>query len=120
MSGGPAVSYSWSTADQFEPSPQDANPATGSGPTFTTTYSFGGTKIVALLVCDTSACVSAQTIVSIGFAAPPKIESFNCLPDVVFRNGLVTCTASLSGVAPGGTFSWSTLGGSPQGRRRVR
>ena len=116
VSGGPVVSYSWSSADQFEPSPSGPVPSTSNAPTFVTTYAFGGTKLVNLNICNALTCANVQTAFSVfSTLPPPKIESFNCLPDAVFPNGLVTCSASLSGVAPGGTFSWSTLGGSPKG-----
>ena len=112
LTGATATSFNWAAADQFEPQPTDAKPASGSQPSFSTVFSFGGTKLITLGVCNATSCTSAFTTVSVSSPIPPKV-SLECGPTAIFPGSPVTCVASVTGGAPGGTFSWSASGGSP-------
>jgi hypothetical protein len=80
VAGGPAVSYAWTATDSGGAIPNDANPDSGSAPTFSTRFSNPGTKIVALQVCNASSCTSPSASVAVAAViTPPVIESFSSL-----------------------------------------
>ena len=113
LTGGPAVSYNWQVSDQFEPILGDANPASGAQESFLTAFSFPGTKLITLAVCNASSCASAFTTVLVGSASPPVFEFFGCDPPTVQPKQAVTCSALVFKTQPGATYSWSAPGALP-------
>ena len=93
LEGGPAVSYNWQASDQFEPILGDANPASGDQQGFVTAFSFAGTKLITLAVCNATSCASAFTTVLVGSASPPVFEAFSCNPTTAKLNQPIQCDA---------------------------
>ena len=115
LEGGPAVSYNWQASDQFEPILGDANPDSGDQSAFVTAFSFAGTKLITLSVCNASSCAAAFTTVLVGSASPPVFEAFSCNPTTAKFNQPIQCDALVFNTLPGATYSFSAPSASPPG-----
>src|SRR3989454_93079 len=103
--GTSPITFAWSAPG--------GTPSSGTGPTFTTSYSTTGTKSINVTATDTNNQHASKIIVvSIG-AALQITASCAGGANTGTVGKPVACTASASGGTPPYTFSWSAPGGSP-------
>src|SRR3989441_9353768 len=101
--GGTApYTFSWSAPG--------GSPATGTGASFTTTYTPKGTNVGNATATDANGVKKSQTA-SVVVASQPIVVTVTCGTATVGKP--VTCTASATGGASPYTFAWSAPGGRP-------
>ena len=107
LSGGPAVSFSWTARGAFPPGGRNETFAIRS-------WNAPGNREVSLEVCNRRGeCETLSQSVTIGGTAqPPQIDSLGCTPGTVEVAEEVACTPSLSG-GPAERFNWSAEDAAP-------
>jgi len=87
-------------------------PASGSGASFSTTYSVKGTKTVSVTVTDANtATATASATITIAPASPLAVTVSG--PTAAMVGTMVTFTATGSGGTTPYTFAWTANGGTP-------
>ena len=107
LSGGPAVSFSWTARGAFPPGSRNETFAIMS-------WNAPGNREVSLEVCNRRGeCETLSQSVTIGGTAQsPQIDSLGCTPGTVEVAEEVACTPSLSG-GPAERFNWSAEDAAP-------
>ena len=107
LSGDAPESWTWS-----------GGASSGSGETYTTSFSKAGEYAVSLTVTNSAGSDTESTTLTVEESTEqpavqaPVIDSINCSPPAPAVNEEITCTATLSGDAP---ESWAWSGGSSSG-----
>src|SRR5207249_1324759 len=101
--GTSPITFAWSAPG--------GTPSSGTGATFTTSYSTTGTKSINVTATDGNN-VHASKIITVIIGAGLQISA-SCGTNTGTVGKPVNCTASATGGTPPYTFSWSAPGGSP-------
>ncbi|HEX4919705.1 MAG TPA: PKD domain-containing protein, partial [Candidatus Bathyarchaeia archaeon] len=87
------------------------SPASGTGTSFSTTYSSAGTFTISVTATDTNSVTNTKSS-SVVISAPALVVTITC-PSTGTVGTAVSCTASSTGGTPPVTFAWTATGGSP-------